>query len=207
MPSNIYLDKNSPITKTQTCDLHHWFQEEKMQFVTFRLADSLPGSVTEQIKDVIQRFEIDHPKPWSDQEIRQYQKAIGNFNEDILDKGYGSCSLRQTHIRKIVVDSLHFWNHDKVEIEAYVIMPNHIHILLRPLGDETIEDILGRIKSYTARLINKETASSGALWQREIWARIIRNPAHFSKSVEYIRQNPKNLPPDSYTLYLKEAYR
>ena len=75
-----------------------------------------------------------------------------------------------------------------VRVDNYVIMPNHIHliVIIETGGDGTppLQDIIGRLKSYT-------TGKYGAeLWQRSFHDHIIRGEKDYIKIAEYIDTNP-----------------
>lgn len=82
----------------------------------------------------------------------------------------------------------------RYELGAYVVMPNHLHAVLRPLDPEThsLESILGSWKRFISRRINYSTAkSSGNLWQQESFDRIIRDEEHLWRTIQYIGRNPE----------------
>jgi REP element-mobilizing transposase RayT len=82
-------------------------------------------------------------------------------------------------------------------------MPNHIHALLRILGDHKLPDVVRSLKSFTAKRANKELEREGAFWQRDYYDRLIRTPKHLHWARKYIERNPRNLPSGVFTLYLK----
>ena len=86
-------------------------------------------------------------------------------------------------------------------LHSYVIMPNHIHLLLEPKGTATIQQITHSIKSFSSHEINKLQKSTGSIWQKEFFDRIIRNEEHYMRVLEYIKNNPKHCSPTEYTLY------
>ena len=59
----MFFDKNEDIDISLTGDLPHRHQAYKYQFVTFRLADSLPKSKTSELHDNICAFKEKYPKP------------------------------------------------------------------------------------------------------------------------------------------------
>ena len=69
-------------------------------------------------------------------------------------------------------------------------MPNHVHALVKPLGEHKISDILHSWKSYTANEINKHENLSGKLWMRESYDHIVRNEGSLNCIRHYINQNP-----------------
>ena len=76
-------------------------------------------------------------------------------------------------------------------IDAYCIMPDHIHMIVtlrEQYSGRSIPDIIGRFKSYTDHIF-RVTAGFN-LWQRSYYDHIIRNQADFNAIVDYINQNP-----------------
>jgi len=70
------------------------------------------------------------------------------------------------------------------------VMPNHVHVLIEPIGSHTTGDIVGSWKRFSARMANRQLGRSGAFWQDDYWDRFIRNEEHFFATIEYIDQNP-----------------
>jgi len=61
--------------------------------------------------------------------------------ENYLDKGHGSCLLRDERVAKLVEDSLLFHHEKKYRLTAWVIMPNHVHFLAMPLVNIELREI------------------------------------------------------------------
>ena len=170
-------------------------------FATFRLADSLPQEKIEELKE-LKKAMIVRENLCNDSNIRkEYNMEVARRIERWIDHGYGSCMLANPDMREIVANAIRFYDEDKYILFAFVIMPNHVHLLLSPLDAIPVTDILGRIKSYTAKLINDRLKRTGSVWQNGIFDRIVRDADNFEQYMEYICRNPRNLPPTSYTLY------
>ena len=91
--------------------------------------------------------------------------------------------------------STHYQN---VSVEKYVIMPNHVHMIIA-LNDgapgssrPTISQIISAWKRY----INQESKRS--LWQSSFYDEIIRNDDHFLNVWQYIDSNPAAWTEDEY---------
>jgi REP element-mobilizing transposase RayT len=74
-----------------------------------------------------------------------------------------------------------------------VVMPNHVHVLLSPLGEQLLSGIVHSWKSFTASQINAALGRQGAFWQKESFDHIVRSAASLEKFRQYIRDNPKNV--------------
>lgn len=74
-------------------------------------------------------------------------------------------------------------------------MPDHVHLLLRPLRDEIgwpfpLVDILQCFKGATAHRINKLLGTSGPVWEEESFDHVLRSDESLKEKCEYIMQNP-----------------
>lgn len=175
-------------------NLPHWQQKDVWYFVTFRLADSLPKEIVEQIKKErelwLEHHKNEENKPYSVEEIKEYYRLFSERIENLLDDCKGSCLLRNEKIAKIVADALLFFQNKKYVLNDWVIMPNHLHILVKPINGHTLSEITHSWKSFTANEINKLTGMSGQLWLHESYDHIVRNEAAFYAIKNYIRNNP-----------------
>ncbi|MCK9155413.1 MAG: transposase [Paludibacteraceae bacterium] len=202
IPKDPFLDEFESVNELYYHDLPHWHQDKKLQFVTFRLADSLPQSKLEDFIQQKKDFLRFHPQPWDDETAILYYKKYGSNLEKWLDAGMGSCALKEPEIREIVNNAFYFFNEKKYILHSFVIMPNHVHVLVELLGENKINEILHSWKSFTANQINKKTGRSDKFWMRESFDRIIRDESHYKKVVSYITNNPRNLDANSYTLMM-----
>lgn len=108
----------------------------------------------------------------------------------LLDTGISTGILLNPKLASIVRDSLLFYNNRKYYLHAWVVMPNHVHVLVSPNLGELIRKTVGAWKGYTAKLINQELGRTGVVWQREYFDRYIRSERHFVITKSYIEQNP-----------------
>ncbi len=153
--------------------LPHFDGGEIPQFITFRLHDSMPAALLEE---------------WRQQSAddAEFRKRI----EGYLDAGYGECWLRDPEIATIVQDTLLHHHNREYTLISWIIMPNHGHILLRPLPGKHLAAIMHSIKSYSAQMANKALGRKGQFWQHESFDRYIRNEKHFFSVIDYIEMNP-----------------
>ncbi len=186
-------------------DLPHWQQNDAVMFLTCRLADSLPQSKLAEYRDLIERFDhhFNDMTGQSDDEHRKLQEQASERIQQWLDAGMGSCILRSGKEREIVSDSLKYIDGKKIHTYAYVIMPNHLHILLSPLDSTPITDTFENLKKFMTRKINKVTGRTDKIWQKYHFDTLVRSRQDFDETVMYIIQNPKHLPESDYTLYVE----
>ncbi len=201
-----YLDKSKEIQASYKGKLPHWHQDGKLQFVTFRLNDSLPQSKIRELNEVILSFEKLHPKPWDERTTQDYHNTIGPKYEVYLDNGYGNCILRNPWAQNILINVIFFYNNLKYEVVALIIMPNHVHIILHLKDQYRLDKIIQSIKRQSAREINKYLNQEGPIWMKGYYDRIVRSYDNLKHYIKYIIDNPKMLKKGEYSLYLNSGY-
>ncbi len=82
---------------------------------------------------------------------------------------------------------------DKVlyELIAFVIMPNHIHLLIKPF--KKLATVLHSIKGSSAKIINEMINKDGKFWAKDYYDKAIRDEKHFNTVYNYIKNNPLKL--------------
>jgi REP element-mobilizing transposase RayT len=159
--------------------LPHFDGGELAQSVTFRLADSLPQALLQRWKQELEREDEEEAK-------RQLSRRI----ELYLDEGYGSCHLKQDPIASMVQNALLHFDGERYRMAAWVIMPNHLHLLFTPIGGHELWKVLQSLKSFTSHEANKLLGRTGTFWQREYFDRYIRDGEHYDNVLAYIANNP-----------------
>ena len=128
------LDKSAHIAKRRR-NLPHWEQAGCTYFITWRLADSLPGSQLRVWQEDRERWLALNPQPWTPRVQEEYQREFIDRIEHWLDAGHGSCVLRRPEVRGILSGALHFFHGQRYELEGAVIMPNHVHVIVTPKSE------------------------------------------------------------------------
>ncbi|MCF7818555.1 MAG: primosomal protein N' [Kiritimatiellales bacterium] len=188
-----YFDAREPVGN-ETGNLPHWRQEGTTYFVTFRLGDSLPQMKLNQWKAELAVWLREHPEPHDEATRREYYELFPARFQNWLDQGMGSCILAQPDVKQIVEDALRHFDGDRYTLREYVVMPNHVHLLLSPLGENLLSEILHSLKSFTANKINKQLeAKLEPVWQHESFDHIVRSPGQVERIRQYIRDNPKSV--------------
>ena len=75
-------------------------------------------------------------------------------------------------------------------LHSYVIMPDHLHIILTPGITSSLEKVVQLIKGGSARAIGKQLAMKFPVWQPGFTEHEMRNEADFRQHVSYIDGNP-----------------
>jgi len=159
--------------------LPHFDGGEIAQTITFRLADSLPQTVLQIWKRELERAAHHNLDSVLRKRIERY-----------LDQGYGNCSLRNHRVATIVQDSLLHFDGERYRLSAWVVMPNHVHVLLTPFASCSLSQIIKDMKSFTSHEANKVLGRRGQFWMEDYFHRYVRNRTHFASAITYIENNP-----------------
>jgi len=189
-PASPYLNPQKEIRKHQSSHLPHWEQEAKLYFVTWRLGDSLPMEKLQQWGQQRDVWITQNPKPWDQATEQEYHEKFSKTLDHWLDAGSGECVLQDPAIARIVVDALLHFDGERYLLDAFVVMPNHVHVLFRLAPGLLLEDVIQSWKSFSAKKINQALGREGVLWQRDYWDRIVRDGDHRVNIGNYIVKNP-----------------
>ena len=157
--------------------LPHLDGGEVTQFITIRLADSVPRKVLERWRQELVLNRI------TDADLRRRVELY-------LDQGYGACGLKDGRVANMVQENLLHFDGVKYKLHAWVVMPNHVHFLVTPKEGHALAEIAHSCKSFTAHEANKILNRSGRFWFPEIFDRHVRNYEHFERTFDYIENNP-----------------
>ena len=181
--------------------LPHLTQPGAIYFVTFRLADSVPVEVAQRWNDEKLIWLAANPPPWPPEVERQYHRKFTMRLERWLDTGQGACVLRKPEVRAEIHSRLLHDDEKSYELGDFVIMPNHVHALLKPLIASPVSKLLGAAKGASARRINTQLGTQGTLWMDESFDHIVRGMDSLKKFQRYIANNPTKagLPAHKFT--------
>jgi putative transposase len=187
--------------------LPHWQQVRAVYFVTFRLADSLPPHLSKNWHEDRDTWLLLNPKPWTGDQEREYHERFSLRMERLLDAGHGACLFRDPANALWVVDALSFKEGDAYHLHAWVVMPNHVHVLMSLADGSKLEKVIAAWKRWSTNQIQQTLETSGGIWQKDYFDRMIRDHAHFQRVIRYIRNNPvkAGLREGEYALYVEEG--
>ena len=190
----------------------HWSQKGATYFITFRTEDSLPVAVYQAWKrgrdDWLRRQQINPlSRGWRsalnklprEKRLEYHEQFTAQFH-DHLDECLGACVLKRPEIGGIVAESLRHFEGERYHLGDFVVMPNHVHLLVQLLGEVDPETQCKSWKHFTAREINKDLGQSGHFWQAESFDHLVRTSDQFDAIRRYIAENPRkaNLKPGEY---------
>jgi REP element-mobilizing transposase RayT len=149
------------------------------QFITFRLAHSVPHALLDRWRSETAQL----PPEEASIQVRQRVEAF-------LDGDSTQAWLREPSVARVVADSLLHFDGARYHVHAWVIMPNHVHVLTTPLEGWALSAIVHTWKSFTARMANRLLGRDGTFWYHDYFDRAIRNERHLGEVVRYIEYNP-----------------
>jgi REP element-mobilizing transposase RayT len=187
--------------------LPHYQPDEATYFVTFRLQESLPKSIVDEIRD----------RKKTETHLNDYFASFEGFDEQLETGSRGPFWLRNPAVVNVVRDAIHFRDSKEYDLIAYCIMPNHVHIVfsiegyslptgqdgrageLRKLGGFVGRDgvptyrvtsIIAGLKKHTAMKANKILGRTGPFWQAESYDHVVRSEEDLERIIQYVLLNP-----------------
>ena len=145
--------------------------------ITFRLNDALPSVKLDEWKLALGCER--------DDEIRAKIEAY-------LDAGHGACYLRNQQVAGLVESTLLHFDLARYRLIAWIVMPNHVHVLSETFPGFPMSSVLHSWKSYTSKEANRVLNRNGTFWQRDYFDRFIRDAAHLGNAIRYIHDNSVN---------------
>lgn len=110
--------------------------------------------------------------------------------DDVLDKHFGSSFMRDPTLARVVAETLLYKDGESHQLQAWCVMPNHVHVLVVTSAAEDIGTTVRRWKTYSAKRINERLNRTGSVWARDYFDRYVRDEAHFQTAKRYIEMNP-----------------
>jgi REP element-mobilizing transposase RayT len=213
-------------------NLPHLQPPEATLFVTFRLDGSIPKSVLEQWRQEKKQLEmtllrwaaiaptgtVPDPEAMAAEKLTFHRRWFKKF-EDLLDGAKtGPLWLQEERVARIVAEALRQRDGAVYQLDAFSVMPNHVHAVFAPyltealaqeLAERAIQrkkagppeekeekvqyvlaSIMQSLKGWTARACNLELGRRGQFWQHESFDHVVRDEAEWERTVQYVINNP-----------------
>jgi REP element-mobilizing transposase RayT len=169
-------------------------------FITFRLAGTLPAAALERLQAQLeeakrQTAKIEDETKRARAAYRLQRRHFGRWDAYLDRAASGPTWLGDKQIAQIVARAIHHYDDDRYETDVYCIMPNHVHLVLRPAHDDrghpyALSRIMHGIKSYSATKANESLGRKGTFWQDESYDHIVRDEKEWQRIVDYVLNNP-----------------
>ena len=180
-------------------NLPHYQPESGIFFITYRLNFDLPLEIIEKLTQQKQEFsrrERVFKNKNEKSEILDFEKQ--QFY--LIDNYLGLCKngqkyLSNPNIAQIIKDSLFFMNKEQYELYCFCVMPNHVHVLMKPQEKKngtfySFAEIFKGHKGSTARKANIILNRTESFWHKESYDHSVRSQQEFEDTVWYIVNNP-----------------
>ncbi len=172
-------------------------------FVTFRLAGSLPRAALDELarlkaqldKELISLRGAEEQKQLQQQFQRQQFVRLEKYLDDA---GTGPTWLRQAPIAQLVADGMRRRDAVAYQLEAYCVMPNHVHTVFTPLPVtptdtsryHSLASIMQALKGGTAYEANRLLGRTGQFWEHESYDHYVRDEKELERIILYVLGNP-----------------
>ncbi len=160
--------------------LPHWDFAKSVQAITFRLADSVPGKVIQSWKRELASIA----------DGKQRQKQLHRLIAQYEDAGNGDAILAEPACASMVQNKLVESHTVSYKLIAWVVMPNHVHVMARLFEGVSLTPVVQKWKGASAIEINRHLRRSGKVWEADYYDRFIRDENHLHDAIAYIRNNP-----------------
>jgi REP element-mobilizing transposase RayT len=174
--------------------LPHLKREGASYFVTFRQAGTLPKEVLLKFKQereiILQKaLAAKRPLTWAEQNelFNWYSERVDKY----LDAGHGECLCKDPQVASLVANAVQFFDGQRYHLHAWTVMPNHVHVVLKPIPPHTLSRILHSWKSFTAHQMSELFPDKPApYWQNESYNHLIREADDLRHYCQYTIMNP-----------------
>jgi REP element-mobilizing transposase RayT len=186
-------------------------------FVTFRLAGSVPAKVYERQRrekeELRKRLQAAKTQSQRLSVLQQHFKEYFYSFDIVLNRAAGGPRwLCKPEIAGIVEESIRFRDGTKYDLYSHCIMPNHVHMVFKLLGEgregpiesdgndsadtdwsrslHPVTDILASLKKHSALEANRILGRRGAFWKGESYDHVVRDSEELERIIRYVLLNP-----------------
>lgn len=175
-------------------NLPHIHPRNARYFITFRLANSLPLTVIESLRQEFQDALARNSSHSNDAELFRFQEYFKAFDQLLDESSRGDRWMSDPRVAGYVAEALKYHDGRSCSMLCWTIMPNHVHCLLDhdiDAGAPPIHHILQSIKKYSARKANVYLERTGKkFWQHESFDHVVKDEVETEHVIRYILMNP-----------------
>ncbi len=123
--------------------------------------------------------------------LRLARCSMAGLTYHVTFRTLANDGLHSPQAKTLLIESLRYATSQAwYEVLGFVIMSNHVHLILTIGEAKGLADLLGSIKKWTARRINAASGSHGNLWQDGFHEHALRTEVDLRKAQEYVAHNP-----------------
>ena len=194
MPRTYFLKTLNDVTARTRGYLPHWELPGATYSVTIRLHGSLPREVVVRLHEERQRINrmiTGGVRPLTAIEDLHLRAEMETRYDDALHRNVSIAYLSNPDVADLVANTLTFFDQQRYRLDAWAVMPNHVHVVLTPFEPHTLASIFHSWKSYSSNRANRILGREGAFWHREYYDRIVRDERDLADTIEYVLRNPE----------------
>jgi putative transposase len=181
--------------------LPHWEQAGATYFITWRTIDSIPEPTlrrwrVERAAWLRQRCIDPQGERWREllqqlprESRREYHERFTSRWMECLDECHGACVLKQPERSSLVAKCLLHFDGQRYVVSDFVVMPNHVHVLVQCGSEGELKRCCKSWKHYSAAAINAALGTKGRFWQVESFDHLVRSAEQFEYLRDYIARN------------------
>ncbi len=98
--------------------------------------------------------------------------------------------------KDVIASALRYFDKQRYDLFAFVVMPDHVHVLVTLKNGFLLHQIVHTWKSYSAYQLQRDFYRRNCIWQDEYFDRIVRDQDEFNEKAQYILNNPLKIIPE-----------
>jgi putative transposase len=98
--------------------------------------------------------------------------------------------------RDVIASNIKYFDKQRYDLFAFVVMPDHVHVLVQPKNDFLLKQVVHTWKSYSAYKLQRDFSRRNRIWQDEYFDRIVRDEKELIEKAQYILNNPLKKRPE-----------
>jgi putative transposase len=151
--------------------LPHYDANTVVQHVVFRTFGSLPNHILAKLGP-------------------QNEKPTSAQIDLVLDQSSHDAVFSEPTFAEIMQSALRYFDGDRYDLQAWCVMPNHVHVVFVPSQDALLGNIVKSWKHSVAWRINKLRSTRGSVFAPDYFDRYIRNLRQSETAIHYVEANP-----------------
>ncbi len=122
--------------------------------------------------------------------LRRFEEAGAGYFVTTVSHGRRSI-FQETEAVELLLGELRTYKEElSFRVYGYVIMPDHVHLILHPISVAGLSEIMKRVKGRFARRYNKNIRGIGTVWRHSFFDRGLRDESALGMQIDYMHENP-----------------
>ena len=132
-----------------------------------------------------------HPKYCSHNRHKGRVSIQGAYYHIVIGTYQRQKILADNTVASIIFNSFDWLEtENRLEWICIMVMPDHVHTVIKLEEGQTLSKVLHSLKLFTARKINQHLSRNGSLWQKGYTDWGIREESTLNRTIRYCYMNP-----------------